>query len=547
MSLNRRQFLKNSSIGTAALVGGASMLRKSAFANQYPASATSSVAFIGGSSTYGGQTTTTLAHKQLIKDIVAPFTTNIQAAITAGKKIILKPNCVGTGTNDADGYPLACTSYYALAGLIEVIQSINATYPIYICEAGASLTTTMFNAANYKALTTNYTGVTIVDLNTNLTWPGGATSIFAPITRHLWHTDLKTTDAIYAAPIYLDPNCFIISVCRPKAHNNVVITCTTKNCSMGMPLITIPSNYTSKRTNATVSSSKQAMHDGAPTGTSTGEDQVLEWNIFQNASEYMPIGHPDLAICDAWQGMQGQGPTGGTGVLQYCAIAGTDSLAVDRCVAKLVGLSDTEIVPQPSVPVTPSYSDLRYLMWMNNAGFGNYDLTKINFLSGFTNAGTLATLTSYVQAYTLHTNYTASPYWETSWAGTDTTGPDSVIALDSSAVNMPGGTKYIPAAVRNQTIPILKSQRNLWEQGIVTGNEVKIDFMLPGSFMIDLGIFDMKGREIRSLGHEYMQGGSYYKVWDCRDNGNQRVSNGNYIIRLQFGNRAYSDHIALAR
>ena len=57
----------------------------------------------------------------------------------------------------------------------------------------------------------------------------------------------------------------------------------------------------------------------------------------------------------------------------------------------------------------------------------------------------------------------------------------------------------------------------------------------------------MKGREIRSLGHEYMQGGLYYKVWDCRDNGNQRVSNGNYVIRLQFGNRAYSDHIALAR
>ena len=49
---------------------------------------------------------------------------------------------------------------------------------------------------------------------------------------------------------------------------------------------------------------------------------------------------------------------------------------------------------------------------------------------------------------------------------------------------MPGGTKYIPAAVRNQTIPIPKSQRNLWEQGIITGNEVKIDFMLPGSFMI---------------------------------------------------------------
>jgi uncharacterized protein (DUF362 family) len=546
MDLSRRRFLKATSIGTAAIAGGAGLLPKSAFANQYPSPATSSVAFIGGSASYGGQSTTTGAHKQMIKDIMVPFTANIQAAIAAGKKIILKPNCASTGTNDADGYPLSCTSYYALAGLIEFIQSISPACPIAICEAGASLTTTMFQAANYPALTTAYSNVTLVDLNTNLTFPAGTAAAYPAITRHLWHWDLKTTFAIYAAPIYVDPDAYIISVCRPKTHNQMVITCTTKNCSMGMPLITIPASYVSTRAGGgTVAGSKEAMHDGSAVGIYAGEDKVLAWNVFQNASQHIPAGHPDLAICDAWEGMEGNGPGSGSGVMQYCMIAGTDCLAVDRLAVKLAGLSDTEIVPQPAQPVTPSYADCRYLLWMNNARFGNYNLSNITFHGGFANAGTMATLTGFIRQYAMNPDYTASQAYETAWAGGDTTGPTSV--LDSSAVDLPGGTRYKTAVRGGVPSPYLHPQKNLFKEAVIGGDEVKIDFILPGSYDVGLSILDMKGREIRRLGHEFMTGGSYYRVWDCRDDNKKRVPNGTYVIRLQFGSRSLNDPITLLR
>ncbi len=481
---------------------------------------------------------------------MVPFTSLIQNAITAGKSIILKPNGVGPDTTaDSNGYNLATTSVYALAGLIEFIRSINATYPITIAEASYTSNNTSFDSggfftsSNWPSLVSSYSNVTLVDLNSNKT-SAGATAGYAPVVRHLWHWDLKTTDAIYAAPIYVNPmglNTFIISVCRPKTHNNVVVTCTTKNMCMGMPLASIPTSYTSTRASGgSVTTSKNAMHDGSPGGQYTGEDKVLEWNIFQNASQFVPLGHPDLAICDAWEGMQGQGPDGGTPVLQYCMIAGTDNLAVDRLAVKLVGISDTEIVPQASSGApTPSYSDCRYLLWQSNAGFGNYNLNKINFISGY---GSLATLSTFIKQYTLATNYTASPFYETAWQGADTTGPTSV--LDSQYV------KLNPTAVQRHAAmpyPYLDSQKNLWESGVVGGNEIKIDFILPGSFLIDLGIYNIKGQEVRRLGHEYLNGGSYYKVWDGRDNHGQRVANGNYIIKLQFGERAICDKVALAR
>jgi len=154
MSINRRQFLKNASIGTAGIVGATSMLKTgSAFAS-YPCANTSDVSFVGGDATYTG------GRKQMIKDVVTPFQSVIAAAITAGKKIVLKPNCVSNNV-------LCATHVDALAGLIEFIRTINSTVPIAICEASATTTTTVFNTAKYNTLTSTYTGITLVDLNTS--------------------------------------------------------------------------------------------------------------------------------------------------------------------------------------------------------------------------------------------------------------------------------------------------------------------------------------------------------------------------------------------
>ena len=96
----------------------------------------------------------------------------------------------------------------------------------------------------------------------------------------------------------------MISICRPKTHNCMVITGTVKNMCMGMPL-TSSSAWQSNN-------SKTLMHTvGSSNGTVTGEDKALASNIFQNANLFGALGFPDLAILDAWEGEQGQGPVSG--------------------------------------------------------------------------------------------------------------------------------------------------------------------------------------------------------------------------------------------
>ena len=410
MSLNRRQFIKNATIGSAAIIGGTAMLKGSAFA-EYPAPAASDVSFVGGSASYAG------GRRQMIKDVLKPFQSVIAAGIT-GKRIIIKPNILGgSGARAA----LGCTHVDAVRGLIDFLRTVSPNVPITIADASSGSTTAMYDLIGYTALTTEYSGITLMDLNNSTTFPAA--------TRHLWKADLTGTLAVNVSSAFLDQNNYIIDICRPKTHDCMITTALTKNMSMGMPLTSSTAVYSGN--------SKAAMHTVASGGTGAGEDRALAYNIFQLASQYSPLGFPNFSILDAWEGMEGEGPMFGTSSMQYCAVASADMLAADRLAAKLMGFSDTSIYPQPKPAVTPSYTDMRYLVWMSNAHFGNYDLSKINFIQG-----TLADLTTFVKNYKLHTHYSNSPYYETAWADTSAAarlGPATILdtQLPSIAIQSP--------------------------------------------------------------------------------------------------------------
>jgi hypothetical protein len=63
-----------------------------------------------------------------------------------------------------------------------------------------------------------------------------------------------------------------------------------------------------------------------------------------------------------------------------------------------------------------------------------------------------------------------------------------------------------------------------------------IEFTLPLNKLISLRIFDMAGREVRTLiaPQEY-SAGPHAAVWDGKDNAGQFVASGQYIYRLEFG------------
>jgi uncharacterized protein (DUF362 family) len=564
MPLNRRQFLKNASIGTAGIVGGASLLKNNSAFAAYPAAATSQVTFIGatpGTSAGPGPTQTYTytstnnssytGRRGLIYDAMMPYQSQIAAAIGTGanaKTIVIKPNLVYAASSGTPaGLPF--THVDAVRAVIDFIRAMPgfSAVPIVIAEASAGTTSslmgTVFSDASqstcntYYTLLTTYSNLTLVDLNTNSTVSSaGKTTTganFAAVTSYLWTKTLKTSVKINVGPIWMSKNYFIISLCRPKTHNCMVATLTTKNCSMGMPI--------TGSANGITTNSKTQMHvvDTSVAGTTVGEDEDLAWNIFQNATQYTLNGHPDFAVMDAWEGMQGNGPIGGSAVEQGCVVAGFDHLAVDRIAAKLMGFSDTAILAQPNPAVTHSYTDLRALVWMSNAGIGNYDITKIQINSG--TVGDMSAVTPYIYAYSMPPNYTASPYYETTWLGNDTvpdtSAPSSTFAFPpSKAVGVLRGAR-----------PYMSPQANIHAGGVVRSSDVKIDLFLPAGYHLNLAIFDLKGRQIRRLANEYLNNGRYSITWDCKSDAGSRVANGSYIIKLNANEYQLSDKITLMR
>jgi uncharacterized protein (DUF362 family) len=72
--------------------------------------------------------------------------------------------------------------------------------------------------------------------------------------------------------------------------------------------------------------------------------------------------YPDLAVIDGYEGMEGNGPAGGTPVASRIAIASLDALAADTIGATVMGF-DPEMIP--------------YLRFLNQGGFGQGNIKDI--------------------------------------------------------------------------------------------------------------------------------------------------------------------------
>lgn len=98
---------------------------------------------------------------------------------------------------------------------------------------------------------------------------------------------------------------FIISLCRPKTHDAVVVTLSLKNLVVGSLL------------------NRSRIHQGKM--------------IHQNLADLAKVIKPSLAVIDGTIGMEGEGPTSGTEIKSGWVAAGLDFLAVDSLGAYLMG------------------------------------------------------------------------------------------------------------------------------------------------------------------------------------------------------------------
>jgi uncharacterized protein (DUF362 family) len=507
MEVNRRDFLKRTGAGAAIIIGGSELLKKGAFAATATSFAEKSdVSFVGSSSTG--------TRRKMIKDVLDPWRNKVKADI-AGKTIIIKPNlvCLNSWVEQGEDQTLPVTHIDAIRGLIDFLRSISESVPIIIGDICAVATpgndfTSITTGAGYTALTTEFSGVTLKDLSDTTTFPA--------VNHSIWTPDFTTTTSIPISSAFTDQKYYVISITRPKTHNCMIMTGINKNILMASSLL-----------NATVNGApvnvKNMIHgkSGWSSGKQPNENKCLSYNLFQLANVLYPKKTPALSVLDAWEGMEGEGPVSGTSVMQYCAVASTDPLAVDRLSAKLMGFSDTPT--DPINKAAPSYTDMRMLVWISNAGLGNYDLSKINFI-----LGSLSDLEKYVKSYRLHSNYTGNPSYATDWTG----GPPSKVLDKTSVLN----SRYLDPK------PLLIPQVENFNSGHIT-----INFSLPIEYKVELGIFNLRGIEVRSLGNEFLSAGRYSVVWNGCDNNGISVPSGKYIIKMKSGSQVVCDHVTISR
>ncbi len=79
------------------------------------------------------------------------------------------------------------------------------------------------------------------------------------------------------------------------------------------------------------------------------------------------------------------------------------------------------------------------------------------------------------------------------------------------------------------------------------GAATSISFMLPKRTLVDLSVYDVHGRLVRTLSHGVMPAGANEIVWNGEDVRGRRVGSGMYFYRLKAGDQQMKKRMALVR
>ena len=253
----------------------------------------------------------------------------IRPVLKRKKSVVIKPNNVSTQNQ------LAATHADTLRGILDYLAP-RFKGPVFIAESSAGDTMTGFENFKYTQVAAEHRAqkVTLVDLNTEARYK----------VIDLIDFDLHAIPVRLAARL-MDPDAFVICSAMLKTHNTVVATLSVKNMTLGAPIHNAPKE-TPKWND------KRKYHNGV---------RQTHYNMFLTAKALKP--YWGATVIDGYEGMEGNGPAGGTPVASRVAIASTDLIAADRVGVEAMG-------------VDPTW--MGYLQYCSMFGIGQYDLGKID-------------------------------------------------------------------------------------------------------------------------------------------------------------------------
>jgi uncharacterized protein (DUF362 family) len=252
----------------------------------------------------------------------------IMPVLKTKKRVVIKPNIVSTSNQ------LASTHVDALHGILDFLGP-RFKGPVVIAESSAGYATEGYDHFGYGKLVPEHKPleVGLLDLNEEGKY----------LTHTILNGDLHMVPVRLAARL-LDPEAFVICSAILKTHNTVVATLSIKNMALGAPLH-------NARKESPGWSDKRLYHGGV---------RQTHVDIAMTAERLHPCW--GATVLDGWEGMEGNGPGGGTLVPSRIAIASTDYVAADR-----VGMQ--------TMSVNPEW--VGYLGFCARSGLGQDDLSKI--------------------------------------------------------------------------------------------------------------------------------------------------------------------------
>jgi uncharacterized protein (DUF362 family) len=285
--------------------------------------------------------------------------TAVRRAI-GSRRVIVKPN------NVAIDNQLCATHAGCVEGILEFLKSIGKLENAVIAESAANGPTLEgFENYHYTGLAGKY-GVKLVDLDDQ------------EVERvHVFDEKDFRPHPVRMSKLLLDPNNFIISAAKMKTHDRIVATLSLKNIILGAPIKDLGFRW-GKGAKPGTKNDKPIVHGNS--------FRALNYNLFDLARRL----HPHLAVIDGYDGMEGNGPVGGTRVDHRVCVASPDWLAADRVAVELMGID---------------YVKVGYLNYCAQAGLGEGDLQKIEVVG--------ASITQHVKPYKLSDNIEKQLIWMT--------------------------------------------------------------------------------------------------------------------------------------
>jgi uncharacterized protein (DUF362 family) len=245
----------------------------------------------------------------IIKDDSLNYSSMVSQALTAalgaggisnlvhsGATVLIKPNLV---TNSAN----AVTDWHVVKALVDLIKAVNGGASITIADGSAAQDTiSIMTAEGYTAA--NIPGVTFANFNDTTTNP---TNTYVLADSRTGASE-KISALITNADVYID-------MPKMKTHYHAGYTGALKNLGIGTgPL--------PEWNQGTGGSAKFGMHH----------------DIRSEIVDHVACRVPDLTVMDALQGMEGQGPAGGTMVTMNLVLASKDPVALDAVATTIMGI-----------------------------------------------------------------------------------------------------------------------------------------------------------------------------------------------------------------